>query len=130
MYIHTITIYLKERKQLTKLKQLRNYIGRTAIDRALFIAEHCTDLQVEALKWAANEIKKSTRDTEKYIGCIKNLNTALQARGQTTVEPDNTWINNSNRENKTNIEQLENELKGAKTSSKENTRVRKMIYIE
>ncbi|KAI7849971.1 26S proteasome subunit RPN7-domain-containing protein [Circinella umbellata] len=101
---------------------INNYTGRTAIDRALFIADHCTGLQIEALKWAANEIKKSTRDTEKYISCIKNLNTALQARGQPTVEPDNTWINNSNKENKTHIEQLENELKGSKTSSKENTR--------
>ncbi|KAI9253923.1 26S proteasome subunit RPN7-domain-containing protein [Phascolomyces articulosus] len=101
---------------------INNYTGRTAIDRALFIAEHCRGLQVEAYTWAANEIKKTTHDTEKYSACVKNLNTALQARGKPVVELDQAWIGTTNRENKVNIEQLENELKGSKTLLKENTR--------
>ncbi|KAI9495777.1 26S proteasome subunit RPN7-domain-containing protein [Zychaea mexicana] len=101
---------------------ISNYTGRTAIERAIFISKQCNSLEVEALTWAAAEIKKSTRDTEKYSTCIKALNVALRTRGQPTVESDQTWINTTNRENKANIEQLENELKGGKTMLKENTR--------
>ncbi|KAI8142778.1 26S proteasome subunit RPN7-domain-containing protein [Fennellomyces sp. T-0311] len=97
---------------------ISNYTGRTAIERALFIAEHCRGLKVEALQWAVAEIKKSTRDTEKYTDCVNKLNEVLT----TPMAMDQTWINNTSRESKLNIEQLENELKGAKTTLKEQMR--------
>ncbi|KAI9320898.1 26S proteasome subunit RPN7-domain-containing protein [Dichotomocladium elegans] len=98
-----------------------NYAGRTAIDRAIFIAEHCTSLQVEALQWAAAAIKKDTLDTSKYASCITQLNAALKNRNLPSVEVDQEWIRNAQRETKETRERLENNLKTNKNSaSREN----------
>lgn len=98
--------------------------GRTAIDRAIYIGEHCDSLEVEALQWAADAIKNTTRDTNKYSACMTQLNEACKKRGLKTIEVDQAWLATTQRENEEILDSLDAELKGYKNNMiKEKIRV-------
>ncbi|KAI8084756.1 26S proteasome subunit RPN7-domain-containing protein [Halteromyces radiatus] len=95
---------------------INSYKGRTRIKRALFIAEHCPSLEVEAYHFAVNDIKQQLSDIELYQACIKKLNAALTRRNEPMVDIDAAWVDATTKKNKRNLEQLETELKTCKTS--------------
>ncbi|CDS09852.1 hypothetical protein LRAMOSA02529 [Lichtheimia ramosa] len=95
---------------------INNYTGRTAIDRAIYIGEHCDSLEVEALQWAADAIKNTTRDTNKYSACMTQLNEACKKRGLKTIEVDQAWLATTQRENEEILDSLDAELKGYKNN--------------
>lgn len=103
---------------------LTTALGRTAIDRAIYISEHCDSLEVESLQWAANAIKNNTRDTNKYSTCMTQLNEACKKRGLGAIEVDQAWLATTQRENEAILESLDVELKGYKNNMiKEKIRV-------
>ena len=115
---------LVSRMQHVEMHELTTLLGRTAIDRALFIGEHCDSLEVESLQWAANAIKNHTRDTNKYSTCMTQLNEALKKRGSSVMEVDQAWLTTTQRENEEMLDSLDTELKGYKNNMiKEKIRV-------
>ncbi|KAG0176577.1 cop9 signalosome complex subunit [Apophysomyces sp. BC1034] len=112
--------YINNYKGMSNLKEARH----TRINRALFIAQCCTSLEIEAYKFALNEIKDTTKDVKRYKACLESLNVALQKRNQEPIEPDNEWMTSTRKANKATLDQLESELKSYKNSLvKESIRV-------
>lgn len=100
------------------------HLGYARIARSLFIAKHCDALAIEAYKTAIKEIKENTLNTSKYTVTVDCLNAALHSQGQPAYAIDQDWISNVQNINKTTIDQLENELRSAKSAlSKEAIRV-------
>jgi COP9 signalosome complex subunit 1 len=90
----------------------------------LFIGEHCPSLAIEAYRFAVDQVKLLTTDTNLYLSSLNKLNAALTRQGQQPVATDQTWVDSTNTKNKRNLEQLEQELKTYKTSLvKESIRV-------
>lgn len=90
----------------------------------MFIGKRCDALAIEAYKTAAKEIKETTLNTTKYTFAMECLNAALRNQGQAAVPIDQEWIANAQKENKITLDNLENELKIAKSALvKENIRV-------
>lgn len=52
---------------------ISNYTGHTKIDRLIFIAEHCKELELESYKMAIDELKKTTNT----VGKCKSVNIAI-----------------------------------------------------
>ncbi|KAF7723621.1 cop9 signalosome complex subunit [Apophysomyces ossiformis] len=103
---------------------INNYQGRTRINRALFIAQHCDSLEIEAYKFALNEIKETTKNVKQYKKCVEALNLALRKQNLEPIELDQDWITNTKKDNKARLEQLDAALKTYKNSLiKESIRV-------
>ncbi|KAI8330466.1 26S proteasome subunit RPN7-domain-containing protein [Chlamydoabsidia padenii] len=103
---------------------INSYQGDTRIRRALFIAEQCPSLEIEGYRFAVDQVKQLTHDLELYQTTLNKLNAALTRRGQPQVDSDQTWVDSTKKENKHNLEQLEQELKTYKSSViKESIRV-------
>ncbi|KAI8368221.1 26S proteasome subunit RPN7-domain-containing protein [Radiomyces spectabilis] len=103
---------------------INNYRGRTRIDRALFIAQHCPSLAIDAYQSALHDIQNLTRDVKQYRTSLGKLNALLEEQQQEPITEDQQWIAQIENENKPLLEQLEAELKHHKSNlSKENIRL-------
>jgi hypothetical protein len=98
---------------------IANYAGHTKIDRLIFIAEHCKDLELEAFKMAIDELKKTT-NTVLYKQVTEKVGDRLGAGYRT----DQAWIDSVDKRTAQQFEKLEQDLAGYKANLvKESIRV-------
>ena len=89
---------------------INQYSGNTKIYRAIFIAEHCKELEVEALKVAHDEVQKTAHTTLYRQICEK-----LGDRAGDKYKLSEEWANSTDKKTGRTSEQLENDLNNAKT---------------
>jgi len=85
---------------------ISNYSSHTRIDRLIFIAEHCKELEQEAYKMAVDDLKKTT-------------NTSLYKQVSEKIpggKVDQSWIDNVDKKAQQSLERLETDLNAHKTN--------------
>ncbi|KAF5744350.1 COP9 signalosome complex subunit 1 [Tripterygium wilfordii] len=89
------------------------YVGRTKIMRLLFISDHCGNpaMQVEALRMAYDEIKKS-ENTQLFREVVQKIDGRLGPK----YGVDNAWCEMVDRRADQRKEKLENELNAYRTN--------------
>ncbi|KAI8050865.1 26S proteasome subunit RPN7-domain-containing protein [Syncephalis plumigaleata] len=93
-----------------------NYQGHVKIERLVFIAERCPNLQVDAYRLALAEIKANTLDAKRYKQLIVKLNAALESHGQAPMEFDAQWVEQTETKVKRRFDELEADLKGYRSN--------------
>ncbi|RKP22424.1 26S proteasome subunit RPN7-domain-containing protein [Syncephalis pseudoplumigaleata] len=91
-------------------------IGHVKIERLVFIAERCSSLQVEAYRLALAEIKANTLNAKRYKQLILKLNAALESHGQSPMEFDAQWVEQTETKVKRRYDELEADLKGFRSN--------------
>ncbi|KAI8834300.1 26S proteasome subunit RPN7-domain-containing protein [Chytridium lagenaria] len=76
----------------------------------------CAHLQIDALKLALEETKKSTLSTAKYNHIYQTLHALLSSLGSPQVDADLDWLDTTSRHVRTQLEKLEVELKDYKNN--------------
>lgn len=100
-----------------------NYSGHTKINRLLFIAEHCKELELDACKMVVDELKKTT-NSQLYKSVTEKVGDKLGPSYQT----DQAWIDATDKKAAQLQERLDMELNGFKTNlMKDSIRVRVAI---
>ncbi|TPX34998.1 hypothetical protein SmJEL517_g02516 [Synchytrium microbalum] len=97
------------------LDTLNSYSGHTKVERLIYVAERCPPLQIDALRLALSELKR-TMNATRYLFVSNRLNEALSAKGQASVTADTAWTDRTNKEAKVKTEKLEAELKNYKNN--------------
>jgi hypothetical protein len=98
---------------------LSNYSGHTKIHRSIFVAERAKDLEVEALRIALDELKK-THNTAVYKEVVEK---AIEKHGG-LFSKDQAWIDSVDKKAQQQNDRLEQELNGYRTNLiKESIRV-------
>lgn len=94
------------------------YTGYGKLMRLLYIADHCPQLEIDALDQAIKYIKASTYDFNSYIKIQNRLSELLQANGELNIEPlDKNWIENQKNLAQETLDKLEIDLKNYKANS-------------
>ncbi|KAI9204230.1 putative cop9 signalosome complex subunit [Polychytrium aggregatum] len=92
---------------------ISNYAGHAKINRLLYIAERCPSLQLDAYRYALDELKTSLNTARYYNVCL-SLNEALVLRGEAIAAIDSDWIAATAQAVKEKTERLDAELRGYK----------------
>jgi COP9 signalosome complex subunit 1 len=101
---------------------ITGFNGLMKINRLVFLAEHCPNIRVDALRLALTCIQE-TYNSQLYISCHKQLTDAYnranqqQAQSQPLPPFDASWIENSNKKSALKLEKLDADLKSAKSLS-------------
>eukprot|EP00741_Cyanophora_paradoxa_P023644 tig00021608_g22838.t1 len=90
---------------------IANYTGHTKIVRLLFIAQNSKELELEALRMAHDEIKKTT-NTDTYRSIVARI----AGRLGPAYEEDAEWVKQVDKKAALQHEKLESELNGYKTN--------------
>ncbi|XP_074595982.1 COP9 signalosome complex subunit 1-like [Brevipalpus obovatus] len=113
--------YLVDNPTLDLETYAGSYTGMAKIRRLLFVANHCLQLKVDALKMAMNYIKENTYNTGLYAQVYSQLAEALKQSGVTpenVIGPlDTTWIETRSKKGAANLEKLDTDLKNYKSNS-------------
>ncbi|KAJ1565529.1 cop9 signalosome complex subunit, partial [Nowakowskiella sp. JEL0078] len=95
------------------------YDGHVKVNKLLFIAEVCPNLQEQALAMAFDEIKATSLDLKKYSTVFDKLSTL-----NPEVRFDSVWLDNTAKSIREKSEKLEQDLKLHRTNTmKENCRI-------
>ncbi|KAL1975231.1 hypothetical protein VTN31DRAFT_3623 [Thermomyces dupontii] len=92
---------------------IANYTGRTRFDRLCLIGVTSTYLSTEALKLAVAEAK-SGKDVGRYRRAVAAL--AEVAPNEPEAQPDNAWIERTQKMTRAETDRLEHELRGYKNN--------------
>ncbi|RHZ56299.1 hypothetical protein Glove_402g51 [Diversispora epigaea] len=95
---------------------ISNYKGHTKVDRLLFIAKRCPQLQIDAYKLALQELRDNSLDHTRYNAAASKLNEVLAAQGYPSYSIDLNWVDSTQKRAKSLLERLEVELKNYKNN--------------
>lgn len=116
------SIYSVENATIDIEAYAQNFSGWNKIMRLMFIAEHSSNLKVEALKIVLNYVKEHTYNTALYSKIYFNLQQALEKQGEKNIETiigplDNSWIEQRTKRAAQILEKLDGDLKNFKSNS-------------
>jgi COP9 signalosome complex subunit 1 len=90
---------------------ISNYTGHTKIDRLVFVAEHCKELELDAYRMAIDELKRTT-NTILY----KQITEKVGDRLGPAYRTDQAWIDSVDKKAQQQLERLEMDLNGFKAN--------------
>lgn len=110
----------KEKKEITMVNirpedfdleaYINNYAGHTKIARLIFIADHCKALELDSLRMAADELKKTMN-----TGLLKAVLEKIGGRLGPSYSVDQSFLESVDKKAAQQQERLEIELNGYKT---------------
>ncbi|CAK9252964.1 unnamed protein product, partial [Sphagnum jensenii] len=113
--------YLVDNANIDLESYSNSYIGLARINRLLFIADHCVQLRVEALRTALNYVKDSTYNVNIYSQIYRKLADTLAVTGvnpESMIGPiDTNWIETKTKKAALKLEKLDTDLKNYKSNS-------------
>ncbi|KAG4305623.1 hypothetical protein PORY_001179 [Pneumocystis oryctolagi] len=112
-YTSNLSVLPIRKWPIDKLLEMGEYVNcYTRIERLIFISQHCSPFNVEALEFAIKLSQSETLDTVLY----ENLVILLQKKIHDKVVLDTNWIINTNKNIRTTLLKMESELKKYKNN--------------